>query len=113
MSPLQEISPRSPLVLVGAGKMGGALLKGWLDGGLDPQAVIAIDPAPPADAQALLAAAGIKPLSTPPAGIKARVIAVAVKPQIIATVLPPLRPLVGKDAVVVSIAAGTPLAKLA
>ena len=44
--------PHRPLVLVGAGKMGGALLKGWLDRGLDAQAVVVVDPAPPADSAA-------------------------------------------------------------
>ena len=32
------------LVLAGAGKMGGALLRGWLDGGLDPAGVSIVDP---------------------------------------------------------------------
>ena len=36
MTAFAEFSPKSPLVLVGAGKMGGALLDGWLDRGLDP-----------------------------------------------------------------------------
>jgi pyrroline-5-carboxylate reductase len=36
-----------PLLLVGAGKMGGALLEGWLRQGLDPSAVFIQDPAPP------------------------------------------------------------------
>src|SRR4029077_5449993 len=76
-------------------------------------AVIAIDPAPPADSRAFLAGAGISPAAAPPAGKKARVIVIAVKPQIIADVLPGLRPLLSPDTLTVSIAAGTPLAKLA
>ena len=36
-----------PLLLVGAGKMGGALLEGWLRQGLDPATVFIQDPAPP------------------------------------------------------------------
>jgi pyrroline-5-carboxylate reductase len=105
-------SPSLPLVLVGAGKMGGALLKGWLDRGLDPKAVVAVDPSPPPDARAFLARAGIVPVAKAPA-VTARVIVVAVKPQIIAAVLPGLRPLVGPGTLAVSIAAGTTLAKLA
>ncbi len=35
------------LMLVGAGKMGGAMLAGWLDAGLDPAATTVIDPFPP------------------------------------------------------------------
>ncbi len=100
-------------MLVGAGKMGAALLHGWLDGGLDRKAVVVIDPAPPADSAALLAAAGIRAVAAPPEGVKARVIVVAVKPQIIADVLPGLRGLVGRGTVTLSIAAGTTLRNLA
>ena len=106
-------SPKSPLVLVGAGKMGAALLKGWLDGGLDRAAVVVVDPAPPADSAAFLTAAGIRAQPVAPQGIKAKVIVVAVKPQIIASVLPSLAPLTGRGTVTLSIAAGTTLANLA
>ena len=113
MSLSSAFSPKSPLVLVGAGKMGAALLKGWLDGGLDPKAVVVVDPAPPADSAAVLAAGGIHPRPSAPDDVKAQVIVVAVKPQIIASVLPALRPLVGPGTVTLSIAAGTTLASLA
>jgi pyrroline-5-carboxylate reductase len=103
----------APLVLVGAGKMGGALLRGWLDRGLDPKAVVAVDPSPPRDSVASLGRAGIAPLAAPPTGVTARVIVVAVKPQIIAAVLPTLGPLLGRGTLIVSIAAGATLAKLA
>ncbi len=113
MSFSSAFSPKSPLVLVGAGKMGAALLKGWLDGGLDRKAVVVVDPAPPPDSAAFLAAAGIREKPVPPEGITAKVIVVAVKPQIIGTVLPGLRGLVGRGTVSLSIAAGTTLANLA
>ena len=35
-----------PVMLVGAGKMGGAMLEGWLTRGLDPKRISAIDPQP-------------------------------------------------------------------
>ena len=35
------------LVLVGAGKMGGALLQGWLRSGIDAKEIVALDPRPP------------------------------------------------------------------
>ncbi len=101
-----------PLVLVGAGKMGGALLAGWLSRSLPPSAVCVIDPAPPGSSGALLAGAGIRVDAAPPAGVEAAAVVVAVKPQMIADVLPALRRLVRSDTVVVSIAAGTTLAKL-
>ena len=72
-----------PLLLIGCGKMGGALLSGWLSGGLDPRAVVVVDPSPPADTAEILKRAGIAALPAPPAGVIARVVVVAVKPQII------------------------------
>ena len=49
------------LVLVGAGKMGGAMLEGWLKGGADPAKIVALDPAPPAETRDLAARAGYIP----------------------------------------------------
>ena len=107
-----SFTPAQPLALVGAGKMGSALLKGWLDRGLDPKVVLVIDPSPPADSAAYLASVGIKSQAASPTGMTAKVIVVAVKPQIIADVLPTLRSLVGNDTVALSIAAGTTLKNL-
>ena len=112
MTLANAFTPTSPLVLVGAGKMGGALLQGWLDRGLHRQAVTVIDPSPPADSVAFLAKVKVATLAVPPHGVEARVIVIAVKPQIIAKVLPGLRDLIGPDTIVLSIAAGTTLANL-
>ena len=112
MSLSSSFTPRAPLVLVGAGKMGSALLAGWLAGGLKPKAVLVIDPAPPADSAAMLADAGLQVVAAPPPGVTARLIVLAVKPQIIADVMPKLRPLVGADTLALSIAAGTTLKAL-
>jgi pyrroline-5-carboxylate reductase len=98
-----------PLILVGAGKMGGALLAGWLERGLKPDAVRVIDPSPPADSVAFLAQAGIEAQALPPSGAVARVLVVAVKPQAIATVLPNIKLMVSEKTVVLSIVAGTTL----
>lgn len=104
------ITPARPLVLAGAGKMGGALLSGWLRGGLAAEAVRVVDPSPPPDSAALLAGAGIGSSATPPEGMTAGVLVVAIKPQMMESILPLLRPLVGPDTLVLSIAAGTPIA---
>jgi pyrroline-5-carboxylate reductase len=108
-----SFSPTARLALVGAGKMGGALLKGWLDNGLDKRSVLVVDPMPPEDSVALLKDAGIPISPDVPVGITAKVIIVAVKPQIIGEVLPKLRPLAARDTVLLSIAAGTTLKQLA
>lgn len=91
----------SGLVLVGCGNMGGALLDGWLEGGLDPKRVGVIDPKPRED----LAARGIavnENLPEAPA-----VLVIAVKPQMMAEVLPALQARAGKDTLVLTVAAGT------
>ncbi|MBN8998127.1 MAG: NAD(P)-binding domain-containing protein, partial [Rhizobiales bacterium] len=105
-------SPARPLVLVGAGKMGGALLAGWLAGGLDPNAVIVVDPKPPADTQALLDGAGIAAQPVPPAGVHARLLLLAIKPQMMGSALPALKALVGAGTLTISIAAGTTVAAI-
>jgi pyrroline-5-carboxylate reductase len=99
-------------VLIGAGKMGGALLQGWLRLGLDPAKAIIYEPQP-SDEIAALAAGGIRlnPNSTPAAAAAAMVI--AVKPQVAAEVVPAYAALVGSNTVVVSIMAGTTLTALA
>ena len=42
-----KINLTGTLVLVGAGKMGGAMLEGWLKAGADPKKIVALDPGPP------------------------------------------------------------------
>jgi pyrroline-5-carboxylate reductase len=107
-----DLTPESPLVLVGAGKMGGAMLSGWLKRGLNPKAVRVIDPSPPEDSAALLARSGVSAHADPAGGLEARILVTAVKPQVIDTVLPTLRHLVGRRTVILSIAAGTTIATL-
>lgn len=100
------------LVLVGAGKMGSAMLDGWLALGLDPTNVAVLEPQPGAE----LAALAKRGLSlNPPKGSVANPSAVilAVKPQIAAEAMADVAALVGKDSVVISIMAGKPLAFLA
>jgi pyrroline-5-carboxylate reductase len=99
------------LLLAGAGNMGSAMLAGWLEQGLAPAQIIVQDPAPPPRAKELLARHGVQaratvaPLPHPPA-----VIVVAVKPQVMDEVFPPLARLAGKGTVVLSIAAGRTIA---
>jgi len=109
---LSALSPSAPIVLIGAGKMGGALLTGWLAGGLDPRAVVVVDPNPPAETLDLLAQHGIAHATSAPANVKARVLLLAVKPQMMGAALPAVRDLIGPETVTVSIAAGTTIATL-
>ena len=103
-----------PLLLAGAGNMGGAMLAGWLEQGLGADRIMVQDPGPPPAIAALLAKAGIaarariEQLPEPPA-----VILVAVKPQAMDEVFPPLARLAGPGTVVLSIAAGRTIAGFA
>jgi pyrroline-5-carboxylate reductase len=101
-----------PIVLCGAGKMGGALLEGWLQAGLAPHNIAVIEP-DPAPQIASLAAHGVR-LNPNTAALKNAVaVVIAVKPQIAADALPALAPVIGPSTVVVSIMAGKTLQFLA
>ena len=97
------------IALAGAGKMGGAMLTGWLAGGLDPARVVVIEPQPSAEISAL-AAKGIR--LNPKDAATADTLVLAVKPQMFREAGPGLKPLVGPSTLVVSIMAGTNIAAL-
>ena len=69
------------IALAGAGKMGGAMLTGWLAGGLDAKRVVVIEPHPSPEISAL-AAQGIRLNPAKDAG-EVDTLVVAVKPQIV------------------------------
>jgi pyrroline-5-carboxylate reductase len=94
------------LVLAGAGNMGGAMLAGWLAQGLDPARIIVQDPGPPGPIAQLLARHGIAVSSRVSPARSPAVLLMAVKPQVMEDVFPPLARLAGPDTVVLSIAAG-------
>jgi pyrroline-5-carboxylate reductase len=100
------------LVLLGAGKMGGAMLEGWLGLGLDPAKVVVIEPQPVA-AIAALAGRGVRVIAAPEAVRDAAAVVIAVKPQAAAEVVPRMAGIVGPATVVLSIMAGKTLAGLA
>jgi pyrroline-5-carboxylate reductase len=96
------------LALVGAGKMGAAMLEGWLALGLQPQNVVVLDPNPAEDIVAL----SMKGVAlNPPAGaiVNIGTVVLAVKPQVAADVMPSVAALTGAGTVVVSIMAGKTL----
>ncbi len=92
------------LVLLGCGKMGSAMLAGWLEHGLPASSVWVIDPYP----SDWLKALGVNintPLPEAPA-----VVLVAVKPQMMGDALPAIKALGGGTSLFISVAAGTSLA---
>jgi pyrroline-5-carboxylate reductase len=101
-----------PLVLIGAGKMGGALLDGWLNFGFDPGRIKVIEPRPTPAISALVARGiSLNPNAALLAGAAAVVI--AVKPQAAAEALAAAAPSITASTVVVSIMAGRTLQSLA
>jgi pyrroline-5-carboxylate reductase len=104
------VLPRS-LVLVGAGKMGGAMLEGWLATGLDPRGVTILDPFAGEGVAALCAENGmaLNP-AAPAAGPDALVL--ATKPQMLDEAAGPVDAIVGPGTVVISILAGKTIADL-
>jgi len=109
-----SIALNGPLALVGAGKMGGAMIAGWLERGLDPKQVFVQDPGPPPEVAALLARHGIPVHAELPASMpEPAVLLIAVKPQVMEEVFPPVARRAGQSTVVLSIAAGRPIASFA
>ena len=95
------------LVLVGAGKMGGAMLEGWLARKLPPKKVIVLEPQPSKAIKAL-AKRGVRINPRGDVGPVAALV-IAVKPQTAPDALPLLAALVNSKTVVVSIMAGRTL----
>jgi pyrroline-5-carboxylate reductase len=96
-----------PLLLVGCGKMGGALLEGWLDRGLEPGAVWIVEPN--ADFIQHFLDKGVQHAAAAtdlPGDLVPALMVFAVKPQMLAAALPAYRPFAEKGAAALSIAAG-------
>lgn len=100
------------IVLVGAGNMGGAMMRGWVNSGIDPATITVVDPGPSPAMAEFLAAQAISHFVSVPDGLKAAAVFIAVKPQLMAQVLPSLLPLLDDQTVCISIAAGTSLAQM-
>jgi pyrroline-5-carboxylate reductase len=104
---LQNIA--GTIVLAGAGKMGGAMLTGWLAQGLDPSRVAVIEPSPSAEISALTAM-GIR--LNPKDIDAADTLVVALKPQTFRETGATLKTFAGASTLVVSIMAGTTIVAL-
>jgi len=96
------------LVLVGAGKMGGALLEGWLRLGLDPRKLAVVEPQPQPHIAAL-ANRGVKLNPNAETLRGANVVVIAVKPQTALEALAALAPNLSSSVLVISIMAGRTL----
>lgn len=102
-------------LMIGAGRMGGALLKGWIKGRkpfIAPENIVILDPKPAVEAQAAIniGATHITDVSAPLSDLTHVVL--AIKPQMFDAVAPSLAAFIPDDAVIVSIMAGVSLARL-
>ncbi|MEP3431031.1 MAG: pyrroline-5-carboxylate reductase [Roseibium sp.] len=104
-------SKERPFLLVGAGKMGGAMLAGWMADGIDPSSIVVCDPKLSPDMESLLKQHGIRHVTSVPDDLIASIILIAVKPQMMDAVLPGLKSAVQPDTLILSVAAGTPVSK--
>ncbi len=98
------------LVLVGAGKMGGAMAQGWLDAGLPSSSLTIVEPNPSSEIASLAADRGVAlnaPIEAP-----LDMLALAVKPQSLEQVAPQIAGLVGERTLLLSIIAGKTIANL-
>ncbi len=98
------------LLLVGAGNMGGALLKGWLDQGLAASQIAVQDPNPPPAMAEILKQHGIRAEANAELATAPAVMLIAVKPQLMDAVFPVVAKHAGPNTVVLSVAAGKTIA---
>ena len=101
---------RAPILLIGAGRMGSALLKGWIAKGIGPIEIVEPNVSP-----ALRRLAGKTKLHSSPgdAPKSVRACVVALKPQILKHEAALLKPIAQSGALMISIAAGTSIKNLA
>jgi pyrroline-5-carboxylate reductase len=103
-----DVAGGGPIWLVGAGNMGGAMLRGWISAGIAAARITVIDPSSPAvpDGVALLSAAPID-------GESPAILVLAVKPQLLDAVAPGVAPACGAGTLLLSVLAGVEIASLA
>ena len=110
---MTEPTATGSIVLVGSGNMGSAMLDGWLAHGEAAASICVVEPA--ADHAAAVAARGIAVVADPAllnAAQAPEIIVLAVKPQIVDSLLPAYAKFTARGAAVLSIAAGKTIAGL-
>ncbi|HEV7260613.1 MAG TPA: pyrroline-5-carboxylate reductase [Bosea sp. (in: a-proteobacteria)] len=100
------------LVLIGAGKMGGAMLEGWLRIGMNPAGISLIDPKPSDEMAALAAEKGMAINPDPHSLASVEVLVLATKPQMLDTAAPAVQALIRPHTLLISILAGKTLGDL-
>ena len=99
------------ILLAGAGKMGGAMLRGWLATGVSGSRITVVDPSPSTDLQSLCRDAGVRLNPVPAAPVDTLVL--AIKPQMLEGAAATLAAWSGPDTLLVSVLAGKTVKDLA
>jgi pyrroline-5-carboxylate reductase len=99
------------VVLVGAGKMGGAMAQGWLDAGLPASSLTILEPNPSAEITSLAARQGVA-INPPKPAAPPDMLVLAVKPQSLDQVAPQIAALAHERTLLLSIIAGKTIANL-
>lgn len=102
----------SRILLLGCGRMGSALLRGWIEQGIPADTIRVIEPNPTPEVRRMLIEAGVGLDDTPGVPANAAALIMAVKPQTATTAALDVRDLVSAGTLVLSIMAGKPLAEL-
>ena len=106
------MSGATPILLVGCGKMGGAMLAGWRSQGIPADAVVVVEPAE-ALATEIAERHGVRVVgkaSRVPDGFEPATVILAVKPQMMDAAAPDYAGYMERGALALSIAAGKDLA---
>lgn len=111
--------PASPhTVIAGAGRLGSAIIQGWLRSsrsGVTPDTLTILDPRPAGEVETLISEHGLTQVETlnEASARAADVLVLAVKPNIIDEVLQPIAETLRDDTLIISVAAGTTLSDIA
>lgn len=100
----------SSLILVGAGKMGGSMLEGWLKVGMKPEGVAVLDPHASAEMTRFCREKGMALNPASPAAPD--VLVLAIKPQMLDEAAPALNGVLGPKTLIISILAGKTIGDL-
>ncbi len=107
----EALAAHGSILLAGAGKMGGALLQGWLSIGIEGRLIGVLDPQATPALKTLCRERGVALNPSDPA--PPDILVLAIKPQMLDAAAPALAPLVGPDTLLLSVIAGKTLADLA
>ena len=106
----KKIGLSDPILLVGCGKMGGALLAGWLDQGVPTDQILVVEPSIDAERSGIPDGVSVLKDAADIAGdFEPAVVIFAIKPQVMGEVVPLYDRFTAAGTVFMSIAAGTPI----